>query len=108
MDRERIKEAADEAGLPVCYAAWPKGAEPPMPYVAYRFSYSRSGAEGGIAYAPVETWQVELYSEAKDQAHERLLEDALCSRGWAVDKREYQHFDPYPYIQTIYIVTTVG
>ena len=43
-----------------------------------------------------------------EAADDRAIEEALCSRGWAVDKREYQHFDPYPYIQTIYIVTTVG
>lgn len=108
MDRQRIAEAVAEAGLPYCYARWPEGAEPVMPYAAYRFGYSTSRIGGGIAYAPKETWQVELYSRSKDAAHEAALEAALCGRGWAVDKREVVHADPYFYIQTVYTVTTFG
>lgn len=108
MDRAKMAAIAKASGLPFVYGSWKPDKQPPMPYVAYRYSYSTDLYADGINYMSIENWQIELYAEAKDEAHEKLLEAAINEAGWCFDKREYGFDDPYQYLQTIYLIKTIG
>lgn len=108
MDRGQVVAVAKAAGLPVAYAQWKAGNDPPMPYIVYRYSYSNDLIADNVNYIRVSTWQIELYSERKDEKHEDLLEAAIRAKGWSFEKREYTFSDPKQYLETLYIIKTIG
>ncbi len=108
MDRAKIAAIAKASGLPFVYGGWKKDSQPPMPYVVYRYSFSIDFKADGANYVPIENWQIELYSESKSEAHEKKLEAAINAAGWCFDKREYGFDDPYQYLETLYLIKTIG
>ncbi len=108
MDRREIYAVAKAAGLPTVYRGWKAGGEEPMPYVVYRFSYSNDLMADNMNYLTRETWQIELYAESKDDAHEMSIQQALKEAGLKYEKREYTFDTPKSFIQTIFIVKTIG
>ena len=113
MDRKSIASMARAPGYPVVYAQWKPGSAPPMPSVVYRYGYSRDLMADGANYVPRETWQIELYSESKNDDAEKAIQAAVNAAGWSYEKREYS-FDggvadtTKHYLETLYIVKTIG
>lgn len=67
-----------DTGLPVTYYDW-SGAEevPEPPYIAYLFAYDSDYKADNINYVEISNFQVELYTDKKDLASEKLLQDKL-------------------------------
>ena len=67
-----------DTGLPVTYYDWTSAETvPEPPYIAYLFSYSNSLIAGDRNVADADIFQVELYTDKKDLASEKLVEDKL-------------------------------
>lgn len=73
MDEPTLKALLETAGLPVAYHHFKT---PPVPpYVVYLFSYSSNFGADDKVYRENPNYQVELYSQVKDPAVERLIEN---------------------------------
>lgn len=88
MTLERLKEILDATGLPAVYRSFAKDHAPSPPYLVF---YS---TEENVLYADDELYysetliSVELYTDAKAPATEKLVEDALRGAGCLWNKYE--------------------
>lgn len=84
MPLERLKtilEAIPGFEGKVVYRAWNEGHAPPLPFICYLERQSNNFAADGIAYHQSKRIDIELYTDYKDIATEKLVEDALDAAG---------------------------
>lgn len=75
MEQAELYNVLKSTGLPVAYHHF---ATPPTPpYLVYLFAFSNNFGADNKVYAKGNSYQVELYSNKKDLASEKLIEDAL-------------------------------
>lgn len=68
-----LKEFLEQTGFPVTYHHWKK--PPDLPYLVYLFTDSDNfGAEDRV-YIKGDNYDVELYTDKKDTASEKIVED---------------------------------
>ena len=79
MELEKLKNILESTGLPVAYWAFPEREAPPLPYVCYLVTGSNPLFADGTTYFSSDTVQIELYTEVKDPASEKLVETAMSS-----------------------------
>jgi len=104
MRAEDLLAVLADSGLPVAYHHW---ADPPHPpYLVYLFTSSDDLFADGTNYAAVANWQVELYSDRKDQANEEQVEGVLKTAGLTFQKRE-MFIESEELYQTIYSIQTI-
>ena len=72
----------------VVYRAWQEEKAPPLPYICYLETQSDNFAADGMVYFSAKEVNIELYTQKKDRATERLVEAALESAGifWESDE----------------------
>ena len=74
--------------LPVAYSHFEEGKAPPLPYVVFRLPNSNNFAADGTVYKAVTALDIELYTDKKDLATEKKLEDVLNNKIGFYDKLE--------------------
>lgn len=70
-----------ELGIPYAYDHFAEGESPEPPFVCYLFPGSDNFSADGRAYFKINEVRVELYTDYKDLALEKKLEDVLDAHG---------------------------
>ena len=86
MSRAIAAEILGGTGLPLVYMSWPDGSAPVYPCLVDESLGSSDFGADNINYSRWDSWRCSLYSEAKDDASEELLESALASAGISFSK----------------------
>lgn len=69
-----------DIGLPLAYSHFsdtPDNPHPNPPYLVYLFSYSNDLIADNVNYKEISNFQIELYTNKKDLASEKAVEDKL-------------------------------
>lgn len=85
---ERIIEILEKAGFSYAYDHFAEGESPEPPFVCYLLPQSIHFAADGVAYYRISGVHIELYTDIKDVAAERRLEDVLDGHGIFYKKSE--------------------
>lgn len=85
---DKIKELLEETGFPYAYDHFAEGESPAPPFVCFLFPASDNFSADGRVYFKADETHIELYTDKKDPAAERKLEDVLDRRGIFYDKTE--------------------
>lgn len=86
MDETALKTLLETTGLPVAYHSYKK--PPPLPYIVYLLTNTENFGADDRVYARESNYLIELYTEKKDPAVEKLLEDVLDNSNIFWDKTE--------------------
>lgn len=87
-----------ELGIPAVYSHFVNGSS--LPYIAYIGSGQTQMQADSTTYWRANTYQVELYFKAKDEALEKSIEDAFIASGWKFSKSD----DAYIEDEGIYLI----
>lgn len=74
-----IKDMLAETGVPATYLQWNEPEVPPLPYICWQLPSSENFAADNKVYQQVEQLVIELYTEARDFALEKIITDVLDS-----------------------------
>ena len=85
---DKLLEILKSAGFPYAYDHLAEGEEPDPPFVCYLLPGSDNFSADGKVYYRISEARVELYTDQKDFAAERKLEDALDACGIFYEKSE--------------------
>lgn len=77
-----------ESGLPFAYDHFAEGESPEPPFICYLLPGSDNFSADGRAYFKINEVRVELYTDYKDLALEKKLEDVLDAHGIFYGKSE--------------------
>jgi hypothetical protein len=91
-----LKQALESIGFPLAYGSFSKPVTPP--FITYQFTFSNDFIADNINYVPIENFQVELYTDKKDLAAEKKVQDKLKELGlpyrkfetWIDEEKVYQ------------------
>lgn len=83
---DELYSLLSNTGLPVSYRFFKN--TPTLPYIIYLLSSSENFGADDKVYCKAGNYQVELYSEKKDKASEKKLEDIFDSNDIYWDKTE--------------------
>mgnify|MGYP000850270137 FL=1 len=87
MKQAELYKALKSIGLPIKYHHF---TEPPLPpYLVYLCSYSSDLVADNTNYVDIENFQIELYTDKKDLASEKLVQDKLKELELPYSKTEY-------------------
>lgn len=75
MNITQLATELNKIGLPLSYNHFTT--PPAPPYLVYLFSYSNDLMADNINYEDVGVYQIELYTDKKDTASEKKVEDKL-------------------------------
>ncbi len=75
-------------GLPFAYDHFAEGEAPDPPFVCYLLPGSDNFSADGRVYFKISEVHIELYTDRKDPACERAVEDALDAHGLFYNKTE--------------------
>ena len=78
----------EETGVPFAYDHFAEGESPDPPFICYLLPQSDNFSADGKVYYRISEARVELYTDQKDFAAERKLEDALDACGIFYEKSE--------------------
>ena len=84
----------------VVYCAWQEGNAPALPFICYLERRSNNFAADGIAYHRIKRIDVELYTDNKEPATEKSLEDAFDAAGIYWESSEDYIEDEKMYLKT--------
>ena len=82
MTQAELKTHLKSLGLPLAYSHFPvdENTPPPVPpFITYRFDGSNDLLADNENYAEISTYSIELYTNKKDLAAEKLVQDKLKS-----------------------------
>ena len=88
MTYDEVVTMLEEANLPLAYDHFAEGESPDPPFLIFLFPRSDNFAADGIVYAKVDELHVELYTDLKDPALEKRIEDILDRNEIVYDKSE--------------------
>lgn len=86
MTLEELYQALKSIGLPVAYRAFKAPQKPP--FLVYLFAYKSDMMAENQNYVDIDNFQIELYTENKDPATEKLVESKLRELGLPYTKTE--------------------
>ena len=101
MKYSEIFDILKTTGLPVAYDHFKTGQTPPLPFIVFDFPRSADFIADNRNYVPIAEMEVYLYTEQRDFAQEKLVEDVL-SQYWVFEK-ESQYWEGENVQQTIYM-----
>lgn len=99
MTLEDIQNLLEVTGLPVAYRAFPEGYAPGLPFICYITPGTNNFAADDMTYHVINSVNVELYTEFKDPATERKVEEALSGLYW---DKSIEYIDSERCYQIIY------
>lgn len=88
MTYQEVAEMVASIGLPYAYYSFPEKEAPPLPYVIYYFPDSADFVADNRNYSAGESLNIELYTENKDFALEKTVENVLNAHGLVFDRVE--------------------
>ena len=83
-----ITAMLEEAGLPLAYDHFAEGESPDPPFLIFLFPRSDNFSADGVVYAKVDELHIELYTDKKDPACEKAVEDVLDAHEIFYEKSE--------------------
>ena len=84
-----LPSVLQETGLPVTLMSWPEDKAPALPFICYTLPSTNNLFADGISYVEVYVVDVELYTDLRDLAIEKLLEDVFAAHGIPWNKDVY-------------------
>lgn len=101
MSPSEIKSMVEELGIPSAYYEFADNTELAPPFVCYFFTSSNDLSADNINYCRIERLNIELYTDAKDFALEKRLEQILTDHEVFFAKEE-TNLDSERMHETIY------
>ena len=101
MTPSEIKSMVEELGIPSTYYEFAGNTEQAPPFVCYFFTSSNDLAADNINYCHIERLVIELYTDVKDFALEKSLEQILANHEIFYAKEE-TNLDSERMHETIY------
>jgi hypothetical protein len=105
MTQAELLQALKSIGYPVAYGSFSSPVTPP--FIVYKFAYSNDMMADNINYVAIDDFQVELYTEKKDLAAEKKVQDKLKELGLPYRKFE-TYLDEEKVYQILYEVQLIG
>ena len=89
----------------VAYRAFPEDGAPALPFICYIATYTDNFFADDQVYKVIQYIDIELYSENKDEASEKLIEATLDANniGWNKEEEYISTEDMYEVIYSISI-----
>lgn len=110
MTQADLFAALKSLGLPVTYSEFvstPENPAPLPPFINYQFSDSSDLMADNQNFAEIGNYQVELYTDKKDLAREKLVQDKLKELTLPYTKVEARIEEEKLY-QVIYTIQLIG
>ena len=85
---DKLLDILKSAGFPYAYDHFAEGEAPDPPFLCYLLPGSDNFSADGKVYYRISEVRVELYTDQKDLAAERKMEDALDAAGVFYNKTE--------------------
>ena len=82
MMQKEFGDILAASGYPVAYLAFPADNCPSMPFVVIQETGSNNFSADGVVFQKVKRYQVDLFTEGKDETAEEALENALSDFFW--------------------------
>ena len=107
MKRKDIQTLLRKLGKPTQYMSWKKGQEPALPYFLFRTPGRDDKKADNQNYQKIPQWEIDLYSDTKEEELEEQLEAALKELGITYGKFEF-HIETEDMILNRYSFNTLG
>lgn len=110
MTQAELYQALKSIGLPVAYGEFidtPENPAPSPPFITYQYAYSGDMIADNQNYLEAAFYQIELYTDKKDPATEKLVENKLKELRLPYSKIE-TWLDSENLRQVIYEVQLIG
>lgn len=101
MTTREVKEMLESTGLPVAYLAFTNETAQPCPFICYFYAGDHDFIADNSNYAGINRLFVELYTDYKDFALEKRVEETLNAAG-LVFSREESYIDTEQMYQIVY------
>ena len=88
MTMEELAAMLQKMEIPFAYDHFAEGESPEPPFICYLLPGSDNFAADGMAYFKISEVRIELYTDRKDLAVERKVEDVLDGQEIFYDKTE--------------------
>ena len=85
---EKLLSVLDSIGIPYAYDHFAEGESPEPPFLCYLLPGSSNFSADGKVYHRISEMRLEMYTDFKDLASERKVEDALDAAGIFYNKTE--------------------
>ena len=85
---EKLLSVLDSIGIPYAYDRFAEGESPEPPFLCYLLPGSSNFSADGKVYHRISEVRLEMYTDFKDLASERKVEDALDVAGIFYNKTE--------------------
>ena len=82
MTQKEFGDILAASGYPVTYLAFPADDCPSMPFITFQETGSNNFSADGVVFQKVKRYQVDLFTEGKDETAEEALENALSNFYW--------------------------
>jgi len=105
MTLQELFQELKTIGYPVSYGSFAIPVSPP--YLIYQFAYSNDFMADGHNYMEISNFQVELYTDTKDLAAEKAVQDKLKEIQLPYSKIE-TYLDSEKLYQIIYEIQIIG
>ena len=105
MTQAELYQALKSLGMPVAYGSFSSPVSPP--FITYQFAYNSDMMADNQNYVEISNFQVELYTNKKDLAVEKLVQDKLKKLGLPYSKVE-AWLDDEKLFQVIYEIQLIG
>ncbi len=105
MTQTELLQALKSIGYPVTYGSFKSPVAPP--FITYQFAYSSDMIADNHNYVDIGNFQVELYTDKKDLAAEKKVQDKLKELGLPYRKFE-TYLDEEKVYQILYEVQIIG
>ena len=85
---EKLLSVLDSIGIPYAYDHFAEGESPEPPFLCYLLPGSSNFSADGKVYHRISEVRLDMYTDFKDLASERKVEDALDAAGIFYNKTE--------------------
>lgn len=99
--KKNLKEILEESKLRVTYREWKK--PPSLPYLVYLYKDSENFGADNKVYHSDENYQIELYSNEKDELNELVVEQILDDHDIYYEKSEI-YVESERLYQVVYLI----
>jgi hypothetical protein len=110
MTQPELFQALKSLGMPVAYSHFEdtqQNPAPTPPFITYQFAYSNDMLADNANYVEISNFQVELYTNKKDLAAEKKVQDKLKELGLPYSKVE-AWVEEEKLFQVIYEIQLIG
>lgn len=88
MTEKEVFQMVKSVGLPAAYHHFEEGQSPAPPFVVYLYPGTNNFSADGTVYQGINQLDIELYTDIKDLAVEKIVEAVLKEHGLFYEKTE--------------------